>query len=248
MFLSYDRKVMRENVDFFLTESNIIGIPYVGMVKQQLCFPELLTDLIGIPCYSNGIVSGFTYLYDRDSIVVVDAFEVREGVPMFRAIPSDIAIVNFYCASNKLPTTSECHRIYEKLKEIGFKKVSFGGSRMLNIRCKCDEIRIGDALLTGFIGDPFSCYYGESRNPFTLKVPIEKYCFGDNSLIIRAGETDIGGFTDVKTTFVNTDFSGVTGHFQISEDAKFAVLKPDFHTLLKIATKRGSQYVDEIIG
>ena len=79
------------------------------------------------------------------------------------------------------------------------------------------------------------------ENPFKIEVDIFKED-GDRT-IIKEGFLTIGGFTDVDTICVNTDFTVL----KLARDNYVGngkiVLKPDYFTLIKLADKG---YLDNV--
>lgn len=176
-------------------------------------------------------------MYSDENIVIVDAFEKREGISMEEASlieNKDTAIVNFYCCENKIPTEADLEWITDELKEMGYKTVSLGGSMLLEYDYEgYDEIRVGEAFLTGY-STVQGRYFEGLENPYSIKVDVHKKDIG--RVIVKHGFLEIGGFTNAETICVNTDFTVIKddGSLEYDLDGKL-ILKPDYYTLIKLA-------------
>lgn len=206
----------------------------VFLIKRQLLFEDLCETLKDEKVYSTGS-DQYENIYDSEDCVVVDAFDNREGITLDEAktySKKKTAIVNFACCNGLLPTAQEVNEIYDKLKSYGWEKVSMGGSLMLwyeNI--KADEIRVGEAFLTGY-STIYNEYYANCKNPFEVLVDIHKE--NKDNWIVNTGFEYLGGFTNCTPECINTDFTVISKKHKIKVGNKLR-LEPDYYTLMKLA-------------
>lgn len=208
------------------------------MIKSQLISKKLLQIISNKKIYTTedkGINT--VNIYNNNSITIIDAFDQREGVTITEALEvqnKDVAIVNFYCCNKKIPTDYELKRITEKLREIGYNTISLGGSMLMEYNYSgYDELRVGEAFLTGY-----STVYNKSfnglYNPYTLEIDIHKE--NKDTLIVKSGFLELDGFTNNKAKCINTDFT-VFNKTNTTRLDKKVILKPDYYTLIKLASR-----------
>lgn len=227
--VSLNKSVLLSNIKKCLTQFGENGTSF--MMKAQFLKDKEIRDLFAhYKTYTTSNIWGFLR-YDKDCLVA-DLLEEREGYSKEyfekRQGSGDWAILNCYCASEKLPTEKELSSAIRFLKDRGY-RVSAGGSVIAYYENReYDEIRIGEGVLTGYstvLMDKFlSC-----ENPFTLKVRIEKE--QEHFLLTKHGFLEFGGFTNTQPVFVNTDLSGFN---KDTRDGDFIKVNPDYYTLVKL--------------
>lgn len=240
MKVKLNLEVMRSNLGVINEFAKRKGVKPSFMIKHQLWSDFMVKLLNGQQVYTNSDVMVWENIYSSERVTIVDAFDRREGVTIEESKQvkdKDIAIVNFCCCNGRVPTEENLMNISEYLKAIGFKTVSFGGSLMLNFnKIYGDEIRVGEALLTGYSAEPYEAYYSGLKNPF--EVDIEVYSSSKDGVVVRHGFMEIGGFTDVRTKCVNTDFTVLNiREWDKYKSGSVITLKPDYYTLIKLADK-----------
>ncbi len=242
MKLTLNTSKLNHNLSVLKETTRESGLLLSFMVKHQLHCDAIADVLKGERVYTTGGVGGWVDIYNTAGIHVVDAFDRREGITLEEAKLVDLkdtAIVNFCCCNGKIPTELDIEWIGERLHQMGFARVSVGGSLILNYKAKgADEVRVGEALLTGYSSEPYRAYYPNMVNPFEAE--LEVWSVTDDTVVVREGFTRIGGFTDAVTRCVNTDFTVIQiglGHGYKAGDK--LVLKPNYYTLFKYADRYG---------
>lgn len=232
--------VMRANLEGIRQFAQKRELLLSFMVKHQF-WSDFMVDLLkDEQVYTNKTVIGWENIYESPRITIVDAFDRREGLTLDEARQvenKDIAIVNFCCCNGKMPAEENLVHIAEHLHTAGFKRVSFGGSLLLRYRNVAgDEIRVGEALLTGYSSEPYESYFIGMRNPFELD--LEVWSSSKDGVVVRHGFMELGGFTDVRTKCVNTDFSVLdVKDWKKYQKGDVITVQPDYYTLIKIADK-----------
>lgn len=224
------------NRDFIKDICNSKNLELAFMIKKQLAIPEIMSVLDNEKVYTTEESSKAKSIYHDKNIVIVDAFERREGISVTDAVKiasSELtAIVNFYCCEERIPTDTDLNRIYKKLKSSGFGRVSFGGSMFIEFDyTEYDEMRVGEAFLTGY-----STVYNKEIsecNPFSVELDIYKE--EADRYVVEHGFLEIGGFTDADTVCVNTDFTVIEKRSGMVERNGKLILHPDYFTLIKLA-------------
>jgi hypothetical protein len=240
MRIIFDKNIMLANGIEIVNWATERKMEVAWMVKKQFDVPhirEMLKNNGSV--YSTKEDKHWENIYTSPRVTIVDAFDRREGITMTEAEEvkdKDTALVNFFCCNEIKPTVSDLNRIYKSLKDMGFKWISFGGSMMMNYdNFLCDEIRVGEALLTGY-----SCvdegYFPNMLNPYS--VILDVMSSSEDGVVVSHGFLEIGGFTDVEARCVNTDCSVlmVEDWERYSAGSKIKV-KPDYYTLVKLADK-----------
>lgn len=249
MILRLNVDVMKANLEVLKRFAEGKGVGLALMMKYQF-WADFMSELLeGEQVYTNRDMKGWENIYTSERVVVVDAFDRREGLTIEQAkgvVCKDVAIVNFYCCNGKIPLESDLSDIACRLYAIGFNKVSFGGSLLLDYRnIAGDEIRVGEALLTGYLSEPYSGYFAGMSNPF--EVDLEVWSSSRDGVVVRYGFMDIGGFTNVGVKCCNTDFSVLNLRYNGWKDYKkgdLITLKPDYFTLIRLVDKWGMQNVE----
>lgn len=235
--------VMRDNLEVIRDFADKRGVGLSFMIKHQFGCDFIDKLLKGEHVYTNKSVSkGWENIYLSNRITIVDAFENREGITLSDANiveNKDIAIVNFSCCSGLQPLCKDLQEITRNLHILGFKKVSLGGSILLSYdscyKPSIDEIRIGEALLTGYSSYPLGRYFDGLTNPFEMDLDV--WSSSKHGVVVRHGFLDLGGFTDIKTKCVNTDFSVLdVKDWRKYKKGDVITVKPDYYTLIKIAS------------
>lgn len=230
MLVTLNEKQLKNNLE--ILKSNHSNLAF--LVKRQLLFEGLTKLLKNEKVYSTG-AEGYEDIYNSDECTIVDAYDSREGITLEEAKThhtKKTAIVNFACCNGLVPKEHEVNEIYETLKSYGWEKVSMGGSLMLwypNI--KADEIRVGEALLTGY-STLFENYYDDCKNPFGIAVDVYKE--NKKNWIVKTGFQYFGGFTNCDPECVNTDFTVFSKEHDIKIGSRLW-LEPDYYTLIKLA-------------
>ena len=249
MILRLSLDAMRANLEMARNFADKKGVQLSFMIKHQFYSAFMVELLKGQKVYTNSDVEGWEDIYTSNRVTVVDAFDRREGLTIEEAkgvVDKDVAIVNFCCCNGKIPSEEDLKSIAEYLHCIGFKKVSFGGSLLLGYRnIAGDEVRVGEALLTGYSSEPFGVYFDGMTNPF--EVDLEVWSSSKDGVVVRYGFMDIGGFTDARVSCCNTDFSvldvGSKGWSNYKK-GDLITLRPDYYSLIKFAYKWGMQNVE----
>ncbi len=213
--------------------TNNINVSY--MIKKQFIKKEIINEIEGRKIYTTAEHSKFI---DISKVVVIDAFDKRDGISIEEARKKknkEVAVINFFCCEEKKPKVEDLKRIVKEVRGIGYKTISFGGSMMLDYDYYgYDEIRIGEALMTGY-STVEDRYFKGLDNPFSIRT-IDYKSDGDR-IILKHGFLEIGGFTNAKTICVNTDITIIDNK---EEDKEYGghgrlILKPDYYTLMKLA-------------
>lgn len=228
------------------------------MMKKQFKSKWLESFLYHENVYTNGDSHLWQNIYTGGS-VVIDAFDNREGINMYEAASRKFkrtAIVNFACCNGKIPKASELDNIAKILKKLGYAKVSYGGSvlldnpEILEYTSWYDEIRIGEAFLTGhFFNGKNHKNLLEMENPFELELNVlkaEPKGF-KHRVVVDSGFLELGGFTnDIKIKCMNTDLTV----FELDEwhtpNPDKLIVNPDYYTLIKYAHKYGFDNVEVV--
>jgi hypothetical protein len=233
MKITFDKNIAQNNL-IKIKENSRSKVAF--LIKSQLLFSSIRDILRNEVLYTTNEVDGAINIYNDSNIVVVDAFDRREGILMEEAEKlreKETAIVNFCCCSNDVePTAQEVSDIHKTLKEYGFKKVSVGGSLLLDYDIEVDEIRVGEAFLTGY-STIYNTYFKGCENPFTIRIDIEKET--ESTYLINRGFLELGGFTNCKAICVNTSYSVFKKDVEVENGQ--IILKPDYYTLIKLADK-----------
>jgi len=239
MLVTFSRKTLYKNMLKIKEVALDCGVDVAFMVKSQMKWVFLRDCLKGERVYTTDFDShDWVNIYGCKGITVVDAFERREGVTVEESKfveNKSLAIVNFNCCKGGIPSQFDLMIIDQELKKIGFKRVSFGGSLVLKLpKIYGDEIRVGEALLTGFSSEPYHSYYRGMGNPFTIEFKV--YSASQDGVVIKKGLLDIGGFTCHRVKCVTTDFTVIEmANWESIKKAGVVRLKPDYFTLLKLS-------------
>ena len=201
------------------------------MLKSYFLRDDFLRELFAkqktyTTCSCNGFLK-----YDSVCFVA-DLLEKREGLDKAYFAHhygnGEYAILNCYCASEKLPTEAELKCAIDFLHENGY-VVSAGGTVIgYYDNNDYDELRIGEGVLTGYSTVVKKNFIG-CTNPFTIEMDIEQ--LKDDFVLVNHGFLELGGFTDTKPLFVNTDLSGFD--IKTARTGK-VVVHPDYYTLIKL--------------
>ena len=230
MQVTFSRKKLRNNLDQIKSKHQNVSF----LIKRQLLFSDISNELKNEVVYSTG-AKGYVDIYNSDCCTIVDAFDRREGITIRQAEAvkdKQTAIVNFACCNGLVPKASDVNRIYDILKTQGWKKVSMGGSLLLWYDdIQADEIRVGEALLTGY-STIYNEYYLECSNPF--EITLDMYGSNEDHYILNTGFQYLGGFTNCEPECVNTDFTIISKRYDIATH-KEIMLQPDYYTLMKLA-------------
>lgn len=224
------RDVLKDNIARCLELANSKGVDLSFMVKRQFLKDDFIRkELLNYRTYTTKNIDGFLNYKD---FVVADILEKREGESKeyFESHNGNgkIVIMNCYCATNILPSEENLEDAVAYLHEKGY-KVSAGGTVIGFYENKdYDEIRIGEGLLTGYSTVKKESFYG-CKNPYSIEIDIAKE--QDDFLLAEHGFLELGGFTDTKPMFINTDLSGFEKSTQ--KDGKI-VVRPDYYTLIKL--------------
>lgn len=240
MKLKLSMTKLQHNLSVLKQVTRKSGLLLSVMVKHQFWCDSIAEALKDERVYTTGTANGWIDIYNTEGVHVVDAFDKREGISLEEAKlveVKDTAIVNFCCCNGKIPTEDDIVWIGEYLHAMGFATVSVGGSLMLDYKANgADEIRVGEALLTGYSSEPYGAYYPDMVNPF--EVEFDVWSVQEGSVVVREGFMKIGGFTNATTACVNTDFTviniGVGHRYQAGDKI---VLKPDYYTIFKYADR-----------
>ena len=249
MRITYDKNIMVSNGIEIVTWAAERQMEVSWMVKKQFDARHIRKILKNSgSVYTTKEDVHWENIYTSPRVTIVDAFDRREGITMRDAVEvkdKDIALVNFFCCNEIKPTVSDLNRIYTALKDMGFKWISYGGSMMMNYDdFLCDEIRVGEALLTGY-----SCvdeeYFPNMANPYS--VVLDVMASSEDGVVVSHGFLEIGGFTDIEARCVNTDCSVL----MIEDWQRYSVgskikVKPDYYTLVKLADKGWFENVEMV--
>jgi len=240
MRVIFDRETMIANGIEIVNWSAERRVEVSWMIKHQFDSLHIREVLKNSGCvYTTKEDLHWECIYTSPRITIVDAFDRREGITMKEAKSvknKDIAIVNFYCCNEIKPTVEDLNRIYKSLKDMGFKWISYGGSMMMNYdKFLCDEIRVGEALLTGY-STVDECYFPDMHNPYSVILDVMES--SEDGVVVKHGFLEIGGFTDVEARCVNTDCTVlmIEDWERYSAGSKIKV-QPDYFTLIKLADK-----------
>lgn len=245
------RDVMMANLEVIRNLADERGLEVSFMIKHQLRCTFIFELLKGEKVYTNTCaLQWWENIYSNKRITVVDAFDRREGITMDEANmvkDKNVAMVNFCCCNKVIPSVSILETVSKNLHQMGFKRVSFGGSFLLNDK-NCfdqdfDEIRVGEALLTGYSSLPdFETYFDGMANPFELELRV--WSSSSDGVVVRYGFMELGGFTDIKTKCVNTDFSVLdVKDWRKYKKGDLITVKPDYYTLIRIANNCRSAWL-----
>jgi len=248
MRVIFDKSIMTANGIAIVDWSVERQVEIAWMIKHQFDSLHIRDILKTMQVYTTKKDKYWECIYTSPRITIVDAFDRREGVTVKEAKlveNKDIAIVNFYCCNEIKPTVDDLNRIYESLKDMGFKWISYGGSMMLNYeKFLCDEVRVGEALLTGY-STVDDCYFPNMTNPYS--VILDVMASSEDGVVVKHGFLEIGGFTDIEARCVNTDCSVlmIEDWQRYSAGSKIKV-QPDYFTLIKLADKGYLENVETI--
>jgi hypothetical protein len=230
MKVRFNQDVLKSNLQIIKERHSNVAF----LIKSQLLSQEIIDVLKNEKVYSNKD-GKYPNIYNDSGYTIIDAYDKREGLTMQEAAfvkDKATAIINFYCCNELIPTSEDINQIQKKISSLGYRVVSFGGSMMLWYDdISVDEIRIGEALYTGY-STVFNKYYLECQNPYEIEVDITKETA--IGYIVPHGFLEFGGFTNVKPICVNTDISVFHKSDIQSQNGKL-LLKPDYFTLIKMA-------------
>lgn len=249
MKLNFCPQVLKNNLDNLNAICKENGLKTAYMIKKEMMLGFILNVISGQKIYTtdDSFLDGIINIYAEDKdFVIVDAFDRREGITMqeAKASPRKTAIVNFFCCEKKIPKEKDLKRIVKELRSYGFENISFGGTMMLFYPFRgYDEIRMGEALLTGY-STVFNKTIPTLLNPFWIDCEVVKA--DKDRLLIKEGFLDIGGFTNYETLSVNTDWTVIKNNQFNYKAGDIISLCPDYYTLMKLA-KNGVMNNVEII-
>ena len=225
------------------------GIQVAYMIKRQFICDFIKKILYKEKVYTTGEDQDFINIYNgNNNIVIIDALDNREGISLFESekLPLEIrqkstAIVNTFCSSNHIPTECELSLVVKELYNQNFDKVSLGGSMLLYYDFnQYNEIRIGEALLTGY-STVYNEYFEKLVNPFIIKekmIKCEPLGNFHNRVLINKGFLEVGGFTNAKVISCTTDFTILEiENRYCNRNENEVALAPDYFTLIKLADK-----------
>lgn len=234
MKVSLDKEALRHNVSVIKSQCDSVAF----MVKSQILSKDLLEVLEGHKVYTTLPHPKALDIYSTDDIVIVDAFESREGVTMTEAKErktKGTAILNTFCCSSLIPSVEDVNDAYDSVKAMGYKIVSMGGSMLLTYEgIKYDELRVGEIMLTGY-STVYNNQFLNCLNPYSVEVDVYKET--EDTWVVRQGFLSFGGFTNVKPICVNTDFTVFAKNDLKEADGKLTLF-PDYYSLIKLAYGR----------
>jgi len=241
MQVQLNQTILESNKKGLYEVASNLGVSLAFMMKHQFHrTPQIVEVLKDSRVYTDSDDNSWLDLYTSDGIVVVDAFDHREGVSMAEASEvknKGTAIVNFCCCNGKIPLQSDLIAIHSELKGFGYPTISFGGSMMLvEDTLPCEELRVGEALLTGYSSFPYNTPFDGLENPFTIDM--EVWSSSANGVVVHHGFLELGGFTDVKAHCINTDFSVFdVEDWTMYEKGSVITVHPDYYTLIRLANR-----------
>ena len=231
MQVDYDDKILYNN----LQEIRRVVKNPAFMVKKEFINQAWVQYLRDDQMYSNIDGVYWDNIYSHKDYTIIDAFDQREGISMDEARRSinktKVAVVNFYCCNGKIPTLLDLDSIYETLRHMGYKRVSFGGSMIMFYDYDKAETRIGEVLYTGWC-DAFKKMYPQCKSPYTLYLDVAKET--DKTYVVNTGSKYLAGFSNAMPVCVNTDVSVFSKDDVTADNGKIA-LHPDYYTLIKLA-------------
>lgn len=207
------------------------------MIKEQFLHEFIMRHLSNQKVYSTTSEYGCIDIYSTIGIDVVSCLQDREGISVdvaSRMSRKKTALINFGCDEGDLPSLLKINCAHIKMKEIGYETVSIGGGAILWYDFKhFDEIRIGEALITGYSSTKKKMF-DNLRNPFTVEFEVFK-CF-DDKLVLKGGFLRVGGFTNIDIIDNSTQFT-IIPNLIGAQGVRSVKLKPDYYTLIKLADK-----------
>lgn len=202
------------------------------MMKPMLDCKVMRDALRNQVVYTTAEHPQWTNIYATDGVHVVDGLDTREGITMQEAEKveqKDVAIVNAYCCMNEWTNLKDVNAMYWGLKDAGFKKVSMGGTVLMHQDVViADELRIGEAMLTGTLAGTRVEPFAGMANPWYVHLPVWKR--NKHGAVIRKGFCELAGFTDADVLCNNTEMMVV----DTQQKSRFVMLQPDYYSLVRM--------------
>jgi len=220
------------NIEAVHKFANECEVTAAFMMKPMLDCKVMRDALRHQVVYTTDKHSEWTNIYGTKGVHVVDGLDHREGISLEEAEKQeqkDVAIVNAYCCMNEWTNLKDVNALYWALKDAGYEKVSMGGTVLMHQEYViADELRIGEAMLTGTLAGTRTEPFEGMANPWYVHLPVWKR--NKHGAVIKKGFCELAGFTDADVVCNNTEMLVV----DTPQKSSWVMLQPDYYSLVRM--------------